>query len=109
MPTNEGKLKKEVRIKHKPSKDFASHTATGALLSGPTSDGFYHLVFYADVVEINHEVSVLVSQDLEQATYETKIPPGSVSMFREDRARVSMSEGAMRRLSHLLQAKFSEK
>jgi hypothetical protein len=98
-----------VRIEHKPSKDFASHTVTGALLPGPTSDGFYHLVFYADVVEINYEVSVLVSQDLEQATYETQIPPGSISMFREDRARVSMSEEAMRQLSHLLQAKFPER
>ena len=44
MSTNEGELKKEVRIEHKPSKDYASHTATGVLLSGPTSDGFYHLV-----------------------------------------------------------------
>jgi hypothetical protein len=109
MPTNEGELKKEVRIEHKPSKDFASHTATGVLLSGPTSDGFYHLVFYADVVEINHEVSVLVSQDLEQATYKTEIPPGSISMFRENRARVSMSEEAMWQLLHLLQARFSER
>jgi hypothetical protein len=33
-----------VRIEHKPSKDYASHTATGGLLSGPTSDGFYHLI-----------------------------------------------------------------
>jgi hypothetical protein len=66
MPTNEGELKEEVRIEHKPSKDFVSHTATGALLSGPTSDEFYHLVFYADVVEINYEVSVLVSQDCQR-------------------------------------------
>jgi hypothetical protein len=109
MSTNEGELKKEVRIEHKPSKDFASHTATGVLLSGPTSDEFYHLVFYADVVEINYEVSVLVSQGIEQATYETEIPPGSISMFRENRARVSMSEEAMRQLSRLLQARFPEK
>ena len=61
------------------------------------------------MVEINYEVGVLVSQDLEQATYETEIPPGSVSMFREDRARVSMSEEGMRQLSHLLQAKFPER
>jgi hypothetical protein len=109
MSTDEGELKKEVRIEHKPSKDYASHTATGGLLSGPTSDGFYHLIFYADMVEINHEVSVLVSQGLEQAIYKTEIPPGSISMFRENRARVSMSEEAMRQLSHLLQAKFPER
>jgi hypothetical protein len=45
MLSNEGELKKEVRIEHKPSKDYASHTATGGLLSGPTSDGFYHLAW----------------------------------------------------------------
>ena len=61
------------------------------------------------MLKVKNHIGTLVSQDLEQATYETEIPPGSISMFRENRARVSMSEEAMRQLSHLLQARFPEK
>ena len=44
-----------LKLPHKLSRDFVSQYATGAILSGPTSDQLFHLVFYRDAVWIENE------------------------------------------------------
>ncbi|MCI0557149.1 MAG: hypothetical protein MN733_01540 [Nitrososphaera sp.] len=96
-----------LKLEHKLSKDFVSHVATGAILSGPTSDGLFHFVFYRDAVWIEYESGRPIPEKAN--TYESYIDAGDIKNFREDQARISMSEKVLRSLSELIQKKLEKK
>lgn len=107
-PENGGgnRPQERITIPHKLSKQFTSHLASGAIMSGPTPDGFYHLIFYSDVIGINHETGVLIREKENSVSYKTKISEGDVERFREDKTRISMTESALEELYRLLKKRF---
>jgi len=81
-----------LEIPHRRAPGFASHYASGVILSGPSSDGIYHLLFHADSIAVIKETATY-SGDLEKlddgsakATYTTRFDAGDTEPFREDKA-----------------------
>lgn len=96
---------KKVKIPHHRSNQFTSHFATGVILSGETSDGMRHLIFYADAIGIISETGTQIDGDI----YSTSIEKDDLSSFREDKVRVTMNIQSMSKLYELLHGQFGNK
>jgi hypothetical protein len=100
----EKELKPVLKIPHKLSRQFGSYYASGTVLSGPTADGMYHLIFYFDSVSIDTETGIPDTEG--SPAYTVSIEPGDVIRFREDQARISMHDKSLRMLYNLLKERF---
>lgn len=89
---------KKIEIKHLRSDHFTSDFATGVIVSGPTPDGFYHVIFYADAVALEKETAVRS----EDGAYKIGIEPPDVLAFREDKTRISMPHHVLQGFVDLL-------
>ena len=91
-----------IKIEHKRSRHFTSQFATGTILSGPTPDGYYHMIFYSDVVDVVSETGIKSAED----KYSLSIQKDDLFNHREDKARISMDEAALLRIYTLLKERF---
>lgn len=97
----------KIKIQHHRSPHFSSHFASGAILSGPTADGMYHITFHADAMGIKTETGTLIGDvvkegSAEVAHYKTSIEQDDLEPFREDKARVTLSYRSLLSLRDLL-------
>jgi hypothetical protein len=95
----------KIKIEHYRSPHFTSTSATGALISGPTPDGLYHLIFYSDAMRIEYETGV----PREDGVYKISLEKSGIRALREDKALISMTPETLRRLSLALVTKFAPK
>ncbi len=96
--------KDKIKIPHKLSKQFASFYANGMFISGPTTDGMFHLTFYADAVGIKSETGTPIS---DTGQYAVSIEQDDTIQLREDQTRVYVSQGTLRSIYDLLKQKVS--
>lgn len=89
----------DIKVPHKLSKEFISQVATGALLSGPSSDGLFHLVFFRDAVSVEYETA---KPTLDEGKYTVHLEPDSINSFREDQSRISMPALALKSLADII-------
>lgn len=107
MPAD-GEVPKTIKIEHHRSPHFSSHFATNAILSGPSADGMYHLIFHAEAIGIKSETGELIEEEVEEyekgvlASYKTKIQYDDLETFREDKTRITMPLQALLALRDLL-------
>ena len=73
--------------------NFVSVHASGTVLTGPLPDGDYQLTFYGETIDIELETITL---EVEGDQGEVKRSEFSTVHRREDHARISMSEAALR-------------
>jgi hypothetical protein len=85
----------DIKIPHRPASNFASHSATGAVLSGPSPDGFFHLTFFSDRIHVKTETGTFV----EKGRYTTAIREDDLESFREDKVSVALSIATVKELS----------
>jgi len=98
---------KTVKVEHHRASNFISTFATNVVLTGPSADGFYHLIFYADAVAINHETAQLVETSKTgtfetEARYKTRLDKDSFRPFREDKARITLPISTLAEIGDLL-------
>ena len=104
----DGEIPKELKIPHHRAPNFSSHFATNASITGPTGDGMYHIIFYADVVGLISETARLNEKDVTEnekgylAGYNTTIELDDTEHFRENKTRITMPFGAILQLRDLL-------
>lgn len=97
--------KEKIKIPHHRANHFVSAFSSGAIFAGPTGDGLYHLVFYADAVGVTHETGIKISETGGEIRYATSVESGDTAHFREDKARISMTADGLRSLLELLQTR----
>lgn len=110
MEENEGisqnGMPETIKLKHRQSPNFIGDYATGAIFSGPSPDGLYHLIFFSDTVEINSETLQLAESsadaDSTVRNYQSSFGVGDLENFREDKARISLTHQAIIKLRDLL-------
>jgi hypothetical protein len=109
----DAKAPDEVKIPHHRSPHFSSHFATNTIVSGPTTDGIYHLIFSADAIGLLHETANLVDtgapvveEGMIRASYKTHVGHDDLEYFREDKARISLTLGSLTQLRDLLNRLF---
>ena len=113
MDENNNNEKKIFKVPHRKSPHYISDYATGTIISGPTNDGLYHLIFYSDAISINSETGINV-QSIQNnkgeviEAYELGISDGDVEDFREDKAKIALSKQAIVSLIELLKKQISD-
>lgn len=104
----EDDIPEAIDIEHHRSPSFTSQHATGAILSGPSIDQVWHLIFYADCVSIIKETANYAGDftphedGSAHAGFQTSINQNDVKNFREDKARISMPINSLKSLRDLL-------
>ena len=93
-----------VVIAHKKSTNFISAYADGCHIGGPTTQGHYHLLFFADMAEMESETGSQLPNGTIQLNPQPRFAP-----IREDRAIISMSEAALKNFAVVIQAYFAAK
>ena len=100
--------KKELKIAHLPAPDFSSHIVTGSILSSSSSDGLFHIIFFADAVKVDYETAYSVEGG-EPDVYRLDMDQGSLTQFREDKCRLSMSLDSLIRLRDVIDTHLKRK
>lgn len=95
-------LPSEILIPHRPSPRFIRDFASGVIVSGPSPDGTYHLVFHADTINIVAETAVRLQDD----AYRTQVKDDQIQRFREDKVLLTVPGYALQDLYNLLHEKF---
>ena len=106
-----GEIPKTMKIEHHRSPHFSSHFSTNTILTGPTADGFYHLMFFTEAVGIKSETATLKGEATKDekgiiAEYTTHIGFDDLENFREDKARITLSYDSLLRLRDLLNRQY---
>lgn len=104
-------VRKFNKLLHKKSPTFISEHATGVALSGPSNDGSFHFLFYADSINIKSETtnriqSTEINKNIEH--YNLTIELDDVEDFREDKARISLPYNVLISLRDLINSRLSE-
>lgn len=94
----------EIKIAHRPAANYASHSATGALLVGPSGDGMFHLTFFSDRLYVKTETGSLV----ESGRYATSVREDDLESFREDKVSISVTPAILKDLSEALARRVAE-
>jgi hypothetical protein len=89
---------KDIKIPHRSATNYLTHSATGALLAGPSPDGMFHLTFFADRVHVKTETGCFV----EPGTYTVGLREDDIESFRENKVSISVSPATLRDLSRIL-------
>lgn len=84
----------KIKIRHSKAPNYATHYATSAMLAGPTQDGFYHLIFYADTIGLQTETGTLNGDGV---TYAVSIEDGDLQPQREDKVCISVTEDVLKK------------
>jgi hypothetical protein len=91
----------EIILKHRLSKQFVSHYSDGIILNGPGPSGLWTMIFYAESFGIEFE-----KLKKEKDQYKIKLEESSQGYFREDQARIAMTEKGLRNLYTILKSRF---
>jgi hypothetical protein len=94
----------DIKIEHRLATNYASHSATGAILSGPSPDGFLHLTFFSDRIRAKTETGNFV----EKGRYTTTVNPDDLESFREDAVSVALSIATVKELSVIFARRSAE-
>ena len=94
----------EIILKHRLSKQFVSHYSDGAILNGPGPSGMWTIMFYVESYGIEFEKLKKVD-----GQYKIQLEGSSQGYFREDQARIAMTETGLRNLYTILKARFEFK
>ncbi|HEX2238429.1 MAG TPA: hypothetical protein VHJ19_08815 [Gammaproteobacteria bacterium] len=91
-----------IKIPHHRLNLLISDFATGIIVSGPTSDGIFHLIFHADAAEVTSGSGVKVGA----AAYKVGVEEADVRTFREDKTRITMPCSVFQALYDLLSRRY---
>lgn len=97
----------KLRLPHHRAGNFASFYANSTIMSGPSPEGMYYLVFSEDTISIEHEI--LVPVEGQENAFRPAIEDDSIRQFREDKARMAMTEQGLRNLYEMLEKRFGAK
>lgn len=98
---------KTIKLNHKPSPNFVSEFASGALLTGPTEEQMYFLTFFSECIFIENETGKLAEYNTKEdgakeITFNLTVEDHDVIHFREDKARITLSRKTLLNLKDLL-------
>lgn len=105
--TEDSSGQRTVDIEHRETLNTISAYINGAVITGPTSEGFYNLIFYSDSITIDKEIAKFVKSEeksLEVGTdvYELTTEYVEAAKYREDKAKFLMSKDTLISLSDLI-------
>lgn len=93
------------KLPHHRSTTFVSCQASGVILSGPSNDDMWHMIFYHDTVAINSETMTKTNTP---GIYTGSIEETDIVRIREDQARVSLDNAAIKSLYNLLKVRLEK-
>lgn len=96
-----------ITIRHQLAEGFRSITATGAILTGPTPDGYVQMTFYRDAICVTSETFTVPDDAKPGATVKIESADYTHEAVREDVARVYFHESQFEDLVGALNARLA--